>query len=710
MKKREEEWIAKLGAWVSLWKYDTIARFFLFILLGVVIFSFVIGHVVPETYEFKLHEISPQTVESPKQFVDVRETERIQREAAAKIVVQFAKNEQIMNQQLQQLDHIFRTAENVIPDDQFTEEQKVNIIKRSIPYDLSEEAYYKFTRIPSESLLKVKLTAKRFVQEIMVEGVRSEDLGGARSKVNEMLVSTDLEKNEREVVLELARSSITQNLFIDEEKTQELRELAISQVSPIYVNKNDVLVKEGERITSEVMERLELAGLLKNQKSYMPHIGLAILISMLVALLFLFIRQSHLDIRYNNVHLLMLIVVYSVNVLGMKILSAGQDLNYLSVGYMAPVAFGTLILTILLDYRIAFFSAIIFSSLASIIFNMESNTVFDYRFGLVALMTCLVSIFAISNIRHQRSEVLKVGFIVSATAILTVGAILLLSDEFQWIEFAPLTAYGLVNGVLTTVLTIGLLPFFEAAFGILSSVKLIELSSPNHPLLRKLLTETPGTYHHSVMVGNLSEAAAEAIGANGLLCRVGSFYHDIGKSVRPTFFIENQMGMENPHDRLDPSLSASIILAHPTDGVKMLKQHRIPRAIRDIAEQHHGTTLLKYFYHKAIKQAPEGKEISELDYRYPGPKAQTKEAAIVGIADCVEAAVRSLTGPTPEQIETIVRNIIKNRLDDGQFNECDLTLKELEQVAQSICETLLGIFHSRIEYPSEDELKGVRQA
>ncbi|MBW7459573.1 HDIG domain-containing protein, partial [Paenibacillus sepulcri] len=206
----------------------------------------------------------------------------------------------------------------------------------------------------------------------------------------------------------------------------------------------------------------------------------------------------------------------------------------------------------------------------------------------------------------------------------------------------------------------------------------------------------------------LSEAAAEAIGANGLLCRVGSYYHDIGKTKRPSYFIENQSNIENPHDSIDPKLSKSIIIAHARDGVEMLKNHNIPKPIRDIAEQHHGTTFLQYFYHKAWKQAEaagEETDFTEDDFRYPGPKAQSKEAAIVGIADCIEAAVRSLRSPTMEQVESMINKIIKNRLDDGQFNECDLTLKELDQIAQTLKESVIGIFHSRIEYPEDSKPK-----
>ena len=240
----------------------------------------------------------------------------------------------------------------------------------------------------------------------------------------------------------------------------------------------------------------------------------------------------------------------------------------------------------------------------------------------------------------------------------------------------------------------------------LSPLRLLELSNPNHPLLRKLLIETPGTYHHSVIVGNLAEAAAEAIGADGLLCRVGAYYHDLGKTKRPQFFIENQLHTDNPHDKLSPNLSKSIIISHARDGYEILRKHNIPTPICDIAAQHHGTTLLKYFYHKAREQC-DGTEVLEADYRYPGPKAQFKEAAIVGIADSVEAAVRSLARPTPERVENMVRKIIRDRLEDGQFNECDLTLKELDLIARSICETLQGIFHSRIKYPDEKQGKGV---
>jgi len=373
------------------------------------------------------------------------------------------------------------------------------------------------------------------------------------------------------------------------------------------------------------------------------------------------------------------------------------------VAYLAPVALGSMLIAILLDAPLALISSVIFAVIASVIYNTPTNEMlFNFHYGFVALIVCFVSVFAIQK-ASQRSAILKTGLLVSLAGALGLLSIVLLQNEFGEIEKIVLSiVFVLASGMLTAVLVIGLLPFFEVSFGILSPLRLIELSNPNHPLLRKLLVETPGTYHHSVMVGNLAEAAAEAIGANGLLCRVGSFYHDIGKTKRPSYFIENQGNMGNPHDEIEPSLSKEIIIAHARDGEQMLREYKMPKQLCDIAEQHHGTTLLKYFYHKAIKLAEERGEpidFTEDDYRYPGPKAQTKEAAIVGIADSVEAAVRSLHNPSVEQVSALVDKIIRDKLEDNQFNECDLTMRELEIIGKSLKESLLGIFHSRIAYP-----------
>lgn len=257
------------------------------------------------------------------------------------------------------------------------------------------------------------------------------------------------------------------------------------------------------------------------------------------------------------------------------------------------------------------------------------------------------------------------------------------------------------NGLISSIFTMGLLPYLENIFGITTSIKLLELANPNQPLLKKLLTEAPGTYHHCIMVGNLGEAAAEAIGANGLEVRLGAYYHDIGKLKRPYFFSENQFSGNNPHDNITPQLSTLIITSHVKDGVEMAKAAKLPPVIIQMIAQHHGDSLVSFFYYKAKEQDP---EVKERDFRYEQSKPQTKEAAILMMADTVEAAVRSKKNATPGQIEGFIRTLIKGKLNDGQFDECELTFRDLDQIATAFARVINGIYHKRIEYPSQTSI------
>src|SRR5690625_3679414 len=319
--------------------------------------------------------------------------------------------------------------------------------------------------------------------------------------------------------------------------------------------------------------------------------------------------------------------------------------------------------------------------------------------GIYFLFFQIAAIVFLKNLK-DRVSIIKTAFGVAIINIFTIIMFLLLSFiQYDLVQAIIHSAYGIVAAILSAILTIGMLPFFETGLGILSDHKLLSLANPNQPLLKKILTEAPGTYHHSVMVANLSETVCEAIGANGLLARVGSYYHDIGKTIKPHYFIENQVAIRNPHDFLEPLESAKIIINHVTDGVKMLQKHNLPKEIIDIALQHHETSLVEYFYFKAKEKK---EEVHEEDFRYPGPKPLTKEAGIISICDSVEAAVRSLREPSPEKIEEIVASIINKKLMDGQFNNTPLTLEELNIIQETVCEALKVIFHSWIQYPTKE--------
>jgi putative nucleotidyltransferase with HDIG domain len=719
---------------ISNWRNSRSIRVLIFLCFIALFYFSVSPKLIQETYDIELNAISSKTIVSPRMIENKAATLRAQADAS-EFVQPVQTVIQLRNEQIVEL--IFNKIEQLNSDSLVSNDDKIAIYRSEFPqlfkdyidlyirdnrdlykeamleeiqaqltdyeYRIPEETNYKIPRISVKEIPEMKSVTKTIVNRLMID--RNLDPVASRAKVPEMVNASQIQnKNAREIVQEIARFALTSNRFYDDEATKEARIQAAEMTEPILIQKGDVLVADGERITQEKYDLLQDLGVLKKTTNVWPNIGMFIMVILFVFGLYMFIRQSQVALLKNNGHLIMLLIINVITIMSIVVISLGQNASFPFIGYMAPVAIGSILITILLDARIAFLSSLIFSIVASIILNVNDELLFDYRYGFVAAVVCLVSIFAIHK-ASQRSTILRAGIMISTFASLSSLSIMLIENSYTLKNVLYSIAFSAAGGMITAVLVIGILPFLEIGFGILSPLKLVELSNPNHPLLRKLLTETPGTYHHSVMVGNLSEAAAEAIGADGLLCRVGSFYHDIGKTKRPSYFIENQTNIENPHDQMDPSLSKSIIIAHARDGVEMLLQHRLPKPIRDIAEQHHGTSLLSLFYHRALKQLEmEGDTetvIEESEYRYPGPKAQTREVAIVGIADSVEAAVRSMRNPTKDQIETMIRKIIKARLDDGQLDECDLTMKDLDLVARSFKETLLGIFHSRIEYPED---------
>lgn len=729
------------------WKQSVWIRLLLLLLFVCLFYISLAPRFVPETYDITLGAASDRDIKAPHEFTDKKATLEAQERAADRVDPVYSivplRNETL-------LDQIFSRIDQLNQDDQITTDQKVEIYRREIPdmvdryisqfvaansgseaysssllaemrkgtseqqYRVPEETFYKIPQLSTEQIAEMKAVGHDVVRKLTRESLMEAETG--RTKVAELVNASSLaKKTEREIVQELARLVILPNRFFDSQATDDKKVEAKQNTPSVLIKQGDIVVKQGQMITQDIYDRLVEMELLKERTTYWPQLGTLLLSVMFMLAVYGYVELTgHKKIAQErtNVHWLMLLLIFGLNLLLMHLVALTHTDQWPFIGYLAPVALGSMLVTLLLDLHLGLVSAFLFTLFASVILNVRQDNPFDFQYGFVAAVVSFTAVLAIHR-ASQRSSILKAGIMVSlfgSVAVLALGLIAELPDRVQLVQSI---GFMFASGLLTAVLVIGLMPFFELSFGILSDLKLVELSNPNHPLLRKLLTETPGTYHHSLMVGNLSEAAAEAVGANGLLCRVGSFYHDVGKTKRPLYFIENQNGGDNPHDKLEPTVSASIIIAHARDGGEMLRAHKLPKQIRDIAEQHHGTTFLKFFYYKALKQAQEqGIECpyTEDDFRYPGPKAQSKEAAIVGIADCVEAAVRSLNHPTVEQIEGIIRKIIKDRLDDNQYNECDLTLRELDRVAVSLKETVIGTFHSRIEYPDEKEFKPKEQS
>jgi putative nucleotidyltransferase with HDIG domain len=349
-----------------------------------------------------------------------------------------------------------------------------------------------------------------------------------------------------------------------------------------------------------------------------------------------------------------------------------------------------MLITILLDKKLAVYVTIILSLFVGILSDNQLS------FAINAFVGGMVGVFSVSRFT-QRLDWVRAGLLIAAANVVCIFALGMM-NSYNLNVILIGTVLGVINGFFSAIFAYGSLPFFEQAFKITTSVRLMEMANPNQHLLKRLLLEAPGTYHHSVLVGNLAEAAADTVGADTLLVRVGAYYHDIGKLKRPYFFIENQLGGENPHAKLTPALSTLIITSHVKDGLALAQQHGVPPAITDFITQHHGTSLVTYFYHKALELGhPDS--IKESEFRYDAQKPQSKEAAIVMLADNVEAAVRSMSTATPGKIEGLVRKIVKERLQDGQLDESALTFKDLDLIAQAFTRILNGIFHTRIEYP-----------
>ncbi|WP_174730165.1 HD family phosphohydrolase [Mesobacillus harenae] len=708
---------------------NTFFKILLFLIVGVCLYGAMYTNVKPEKLNLSLFSVAEKTIRSPITVEDRESTEKKRREALDSVKDVYILKKEYTQNQVDLMTSIFDSVSEVNEEaaqqtneqaetgaagqneDTVSKDEKLSMLKtrltEKVTKDISDQNLLVLIEAqPSELAIAKDLTVTA-INNVMNQRISADDVENAKKRVEEELRFTSLGTALKNAVISLGRFAVIQNEFYDPAGTEEVRQQAIDDVEPVRILEGQILAEEGQLINRDIYKQLELVGLLDSDKSIQPFIGLALLILIILSGMYFIFHESEFQNETKQNYLLIFSSIIILSIALMKILSFFQELEYSEIGYIFPAALGAMLIKILIGERLAIFQIIILAICGTIIFNEGVTGTLNMTVGIYMLISGIAAVLFLSK-QSQRTKILQAGLFVSGVNLLVITALLFLRNgHYSGLEYGFHLVAALVSGISAAVLAIGLLPFFEAGFGILSTMKLIELSNPNHPLLRKILTEAPGTYHHSVMVANLAESACEAIGANGLLARVGCYYHDIGKTKRPQFFIENQMNIENPHDRLPPQTSKNIIIAHATDGAEMLRKHRMPREIIDIAEQHHGTTLLKFFLHKA-KQS--GLEITEKDFRYPGPKAKTKESAVIGIADSVEAAVRSMARPTTEQIESLVRNIIADRLQDGQLSDCDITLRELETVAFTLCETLKGIFHSRIEYPESTTKQKVKQA
>jgi len=511
-----------------------------------------------------------------------------------------------------------------------------------------------------------------------------------------------------EAVGEFFKDLIFPNLTFNKSGTERRRSEAAQKVEPLVgiIPRGKIIVREGEEIGALTLEKIGFLRQATRQGVELSRMaGLAVLLTGLLSAMWLYVRsygRYHRRVKDLFVLLVSLSLIISIicrfAIFVAESLAASVSIPPLGQAslyyYAVPFSAGAMLVTLLIDRQIALLFSIVMSLFAGIL------TGGDFNFVFFALIGSFAAIYSLTQYK-RRTALIRAGGMVGLVNVATVCALRLHSGEAFLVSDTALQAFcAFAGGILVAPVVSFLLPVLEAAFDILTDIKLLEMSDVNHPLIRELAIRAPGTYNHSVIVGNLTEAAAESIGGNALFCRVAAYYHDIGKLYNPEYFIENQTTGENKHKKLKARMSALILINHVKKGLELAKREKLPKSLRDIIPQHHGTRLITYFYEKAKKQEdPKREAIKEEEYRYPGPKPQTREAAIFMLADGVEAASRSMKDHSVGRLKGLIKEVCDRIVIDGQLDQCNLTFRDLENIQAAFLRILVGMSHHRVKYP-----------
>lgn len=672
-------------------------RWLIYIAVFLITYLLLLTSIAPKKHNLSVGDIAPVDIKAPIDTIDEIATQEKIQEAIAKAKEdkQYSVKSEVKTQAIDNVNKLFSKISSEISSSKEAKD-KLTEVKKIDAFKLSDDEYNTLLALSASQVSDVQTITVNTLEEVYSKNIEDnnyEALQNARNIALEELQSNNLDRSLEECLTTIVYSQIKPNFFIDTEKTEEKIKEAEKSVQKEVIKKNQIIVKEGEPVTERQIEILEELGLLSNgitKSNVSSFLALAVLVALILFIQFSYIYKERPDV-FKNTKLITLISSINIIVLGLS-----MGLNIISP-YIIPVVCGAILMTILIDYRISLVTNLLNLIFISIIVGFNPSII------LLSILSIILGSTAVKKVQQRNDIIYSTGYIAVIIGVLALTIGMISSNNLK--ENLIQTGYTLIGVVLSGILAVGLLPFFESIFDVVTNIKLLELSNPNQPLMKKLIMEAPGTYHHSMMVANLAEAAAELVGGNPVIARVGAYYHDIGKTKRPYFFGENQIGRDNPHDKITPNLSTLIILSHTKDGLEMAKEQKIPKVIQDIIVQHHGTTLVKYFYFKAKKEAENPDEIKEEDFRYPGPIPNTKESGILMLADSVEASVRSITDPTKGKIEEMVNNIINDKLNNRQLVDCDLTLKDVEIIRKSFLKTLDGIYHHRIEYPSEAKTK-----
>ncbi len=633
-------------------------------------------------------QIATETIYAPFQIENVVATERKRMQAALGVSPVYKTNELIYQTGSRNITNLFdytltvKTSQvanqfNVTP---------IALLQSKSPIPLYEDEYRTLLGLSEAKLQMMEETCLAILEQLLDEGIKEDE--NKFLEVKTRLEATVFSAVEQKLAYEIITSEIKPNIIVDEEATEQAKQKVSEDVEPSYVLQGEIIVAQGTRITEEMYQLIDQAGFLEddNHTNYMQYMGLAAFILIMLIFLAQIFKSYNAQDEFKFKQRSLLFILYMLSLIIIRFFVTS---NFV---YM-PLSIAAMLISILIKRDLAVIMHIVLVILSALLCKG------DIIFIVYMLLTGIMSVLAIAQMQ-QRKQTMKCAALVGILRfVVYVSLNLLVGIEMTSVVWLN-AAQAFVIGVIEVVLVVGSLPLWEAAFGFVTPIQLLELTNPNQPVLKRLLIEATGTYYHSLLVANLAEAAASEIGANTLLARVGGYYHDIGKLSSSNYFKENQV-VENPHDYMDPATSSQIILSHVSVGVELADAYRLPKYVKDMIRQHHGTGVMRYFYVKA--QEHTDKEVNIKEFQYPGPKPQTKEAALVMLADVVEATVRAMQPKIGVEltVEQIVRKMVKEKLDEGQLDECPLYISDIEKVIGSFTHMLKGMYHERIEYPEK---------
>lgn len=684
---------------INIKKRNNIRRILLFVSVFVLSYLLLITAIKPQQYSLEVGDIPRSDIKAPRDTIDERATKEAEDKALEKVDKQYTQKAEVKKQAEDNVILLFEKLNTIINNQSAqaatstSVESNVSELKKIEGIALSEDEYKELLNIPKEQLSSLQKDVLNIIDKTYEKNINEKDdesLNIARDSAVSLVEKLNLADKLKYVLEELVKGQINPNCFYDEEKTQELIDETRKSVAKVVIKQNQIIVKEGVPVTQNQLDILSDLGMLDDGKNTSIYLYVYIVLAMFVGII-MFLQYNYIDRNYSEIFKNTKKITL-ISVINLMTLVFARTIGLVSP-FLIPFACAPILLTLLINYKIS----IVISILNVIVISIATG--FDAQVMMLGVISSILGATLLKKMQ-QRNELLYSTLYLSIVGvIITVSTGILISSNLR--EVLIKSGITFIGGVLSGIFALGILPFLEGTFNEVTTLKLLELSNPNHPLLKKLLMEAPGTYHHSMLVANLAEMASEEVGANSVIVRIGSYYHDVGKTERPYFFGENQMGGENPHNHMTPNLSAKIIISHVKDGIELARKYNLPKVIQDIIGEHHGTTLVKYFYYTMKNNSENPEEVKEEDYRYPGPIPNSKEAGIIMLADSVEAAVRSIKEPSEDKIKEMINNIISDKLSCGQLNDCNLTIKDIEKIKKCFLTALNGIYHHRIEYPKE---------